>query len=225
VDVDMGSIRPGQPASADGKTLFQLRFNGQLIASTYRPFHPSEPVDVAFGFNAIGASTASATFSGPEFRTKSIAPFAPPAAVAAAGGPVRLTVRFPTTRGGAREPLLVTGSAGAADAVYVVYSDDTHVTFGYGHSGEPTQEGAPVAVDYGFVHEVTIHMDSLGLPGARPRGRVRVECDGDEALEAAGATYQAASGQVSIGSNPVGAPGCGTQFGGIISLAEQSPAF
>jgi hypothetical protein len=225
VDVDMGSLRPGQPTSADGRTLFQLRFNGQLIASAYRPFHPSLPVDVAFGYNAIRASTASATFSGPEFRTRPIAPFAPPPPVVAAGGAVRLTVRFPTTRTGERDPLLVTGRAGGADAVYVVYDDDTHVKFGYGHTGAPSQEGPPIAVDYGFVHEVTIHTDSLGLPGARARGRVRIECDGDEALDAPGATYPAPSGQVALGSNPVGAPGCGEQFKGILSLAEQSPSF
>lgn len=225
VDVDMGSLRPGQPATADGRTLFQLRFNGQLLASTYRPFHPSVPVDVAFGFNAIRASTASASFSGPEFRTKPIAPFAPPPPVVAAGGPVRMTVRFPTARTGAREPLLGTGHSGAADAAYVVYDDDTHVSFGYSHSGEAPREGPPVAVDYGFVHEVIIHMDSLNPPGERPRGRVRIECDDDEVLDFPGSTYSAAGGPVAIGSNTVGAPECEAQFSGIVSLVEQSPSF
>jgi hypothetical protein len=225
LDVDMGSLRPGLPASADERTLFQLRFNGQIIASAYRPFHPSEPVDVAFGFNAIGASTASATFSGPEFATEPIAPFAPPPPPAAGGGPVRLTVRFPTTRTGAREPLLVTGREGGADAVYVIYDDDTHVSFGFGHSGEPNQESPPVSVDYGFVHEVTIQMDSLGSSGVRTRGRVQIECDGDEALDFSGKTYPAGPGEIAIGSNPAGAPGCEGKFNGIISLAEQSPSF
>lgn len=221
VDVDMGSLRPGGQPSADGRSLFQLRFNGQLIASTYRPVHPSEPVDVAFGFNAIGASTASATFSGPEFRTRPIAAFAPPPPIAAAAGPVRLTVRFPTTKAGAREPLLVSGRAGSADAVYVLYDDDTHVSFGFSHSGEPPQESPPVAVDYGFVHEVMIRMDCL----SRSRGRVRIECDGEVALDVAGATFPAASGVIAIGSNPVGDRVCGEQFSGVVSLAEQSPSF
>lgn len=222
VDVDMGSLRAGQPARADGSTLFQLRFNGELIASTYRPFHPSEPADVAFGFNAIRASTASASFTGPEFRARPIPPFAAPRPVSAAAGPVRLTVRFPTTRAGAREPLLETGRAGAADAVYVAYLDDTHVSFGYGHSGGSAREGPPVAVDYGFVHEVTIRMGSLDPRGGR--GSVRVECDGDDVLDAPGPAYPAADADIAVGANPSGAPGCGALFSGITTLAEQSPS-
>jgi hypothetical protein len=221
VDVDMGSLRPGQSASADGRTLFQLRFNGRLMASTYRPFHASEPVDVAYGFNAIGASTASASFSGPEFRTRPIPPFGPPA-LAAGAGPMRLTVRFPTAKTGAREPLLATGRAGAADTVYVVYLDDTHVSFGYSHSGAGALESAPVAVDYGFAHEVTIGMGSLDPRG---RGDVRIACDGDEVLEAAAPAHPAPGGQIAVGANPYGAPVCEASFTGVLTLAEQSPSF
>jgi hypothetical protein len=74
VDVDMGSISKAPKTSADGSTLFQLSFNGKTLLSAYRPFHPTEPVDVVFGYNAIHASTAAASFTGPEFHAKSIAP-------------------------------------------------------------------------------------------------------------------------------------------------------
>ena len=74
VEVDMGSISRAPKTSADGSTLFQLSFNGRVLESAYRPFHPTEPVDVVFGYNAIHASTAAASFTGPEFRPQSVAP-------------------------------------------------------------------------------------------------------------------------------------------------------
>jgi hypothetical protein len=74
VEVDMGSISKPPRTSDDASTPFRLTFNGQILISTLRPCHPTEPVDIVFGYNAIHASTAAASFTGPEFRAKSIAP-------------------------------------------------------------------------------------------------------------------------------------------------------
>ncbi len=220
LDVDMGTLDPGHGQPVDGRSRFQLRFNGELIASASMPFHPTDPEDVAFGINAIHASTAAATFTGPVFEVHALPAFPPPPTVAAGRGAVHLTARFPTNDAGKRQPLVVTGRRGAGDAVYVVYVDDTHIRFGYGHWGAGAQEGPPVAVDYGFAHELSIDMGSLNPAGG---DTVRVKCDGTGALDAKSPAFAAQPGEIAVGTNPIGCPSCGPRFDGIITLAVQMP--
>jgi hypothetical protein len=222
VDVDMGSLTPGQPDLIEGKTRFQLRFNGRLIASANRPFHPSEPVDVVFGYNAIGASTASASFTGPTFRVSTSPPFPVPPSIVTGRGPVHLWVKFPLNKTGEREPLLVTGKKGAGDTVYVVYDDDSHASFGYDHAGKGAQGGTAV-IDYGVTHELVIATGSLGSPSASAGDRVRLSCDGETVLDSSCASFPAASGDIAIGLNTIGDPVCGPKFSGIVSMSTQSP--
>jgi hypothetical protein len=75
IEIDMGSLSGSQAGLLDSKTRLQIRFNGRLVVSAYRPFHPTLPIDVTFGYNAIGASTANASFSGPEFKAERIPAF------------------------------------------------------------------------------------------------------------------------------------------------------
>lgn len=221
IDIDMGSLIPGQAGLIEGKTRFQLRFNGRLIASANRPFHPSEPVDVVFGYNAIGASTAAASFTGPTLRIAASPPFPVPAPIVAGGGPVHLWVKFPLNMTGARQPLVVTGKRGAGDAVYVVYRDDDHASFGFDHAGTASS-GESVPIDYGVTHELAISTNPIDSPGGSG-GRVKVSCDGVGVLDAPTGAFPAAPADLAIGANPIGDPACGPLFTGIISMSRQSP--
>jgi hypothetical protein len=225
VEVEMGSLIPGQTNLLEGKTRFQLRFNGKLVASAYRPFHPSDPVDIVFGFNAIHASTAAASFTGAKLQVDPIPAFPPPAPVVAGGGTIHLSVKFPANKPGGREPLLVTGRTGAGDSIYVVYADDSHIRFGYDHWGTPGAMSPPVAIDYGVTHDLTISMSSLDPPGSRTRDAVGVTCDGDVALNAPGRAYPARPDEIAIGTNSIGGSACDPQFNGGIYLTEQSSSF
>jgi hypothetical protein len=220
VDVDMGSMSAGPNDRADGETRFQLRFNGRLLASMYRPFHPSESVDVVFGYNAIHASTAAASFTGPEFRTKTIPAFGETPHRPTEFGYADLTLKFPTSKTGTSEPLLAYGTQNDAQSIYVTYTDDTHVAFGYARMGKPGRLGRAIEVDYGSSHEVSVSMNSLDGPGAPARTNVKVTCDGQIALEVQGYNPTHLSNPVSVGVNSAGAPECGPQFNGTVILAD-----
>lgn len=220
VDVDMGSISTGPKDRADGDSLFRLRFNGQLLASMYRPFHPSESADVAFGYNAIHASTAAASFTGPEFRTIFIPAFGDTPHRPEKDGYARLSIKFPAARTGTSEPLLESGPLHDGVAIYVTYTDDSHVTFVYVRSGKPAVQGRPVEVDYGSSHDVMVSMNAFDAPGTPVRTNVKVTCDGDLALDAQGSDPPHFLDPKTVGRNSVGVPECGPEFSGTVILAD-----
>jgi hypothetical protein len=77
LEVDMGSLHPAPPTGAPNSTRrFRLRLNGQVVADTERPFNPSTPGQVVFGYNAIGGGTTQQMFSGSirSVRPSSVAP-------------------------------------------------------------------------------------------------------------------------------------------------------
>jgi hypothetical protein len=225
IEVDMGSLSRDQAGLLEGKKRLQIRFNGKLLISAYRPFHPTSPIDVAFGFNAIGASTAAASFTGPEFRVDPIPAFPSPPPVVAGGGGVRLSLKFPANKPGIHEPLVVTGRTGAGDAVYVVYEDASHVRFGYDHWGTGGPLSAPLAVDYNTAHTIVISMGYPASAGNSKNSGLQVSCDGVGALDAPGRPFPARPSEIAIGTNSIGSSACDSQFSGEIYLAEQSPSF
>jgi hypothetical protein len=208
LDIDLGSLHAA--ASAGEPAPFRLRFDGRLLISTLRPFHPASPVETAFGLNAAGSSAAAGSFSGPKLEAAALEALPGPPPVRAGEGPVRLLVRFPTSRTGAREPLLTTGVPGAGDVVYVAYESGSQIRFGHDHWGVGGPLSEPVGLDLNEVHEVTI--------AASPR--LRVWLDHVLVLDSPVRPYDAAAGQIFPAGNPIGASTCEARFTGTLLLAE-----
>ncbi len=125
-------------------------------------------------------------------------------------GGVILRLRFgPPRAPGTIEPLIQTGEAGRADALFVRYLDEKSAVLGLDHWGY----GGPVSPS--FVpddmrdHEIEVHMDSLNFPtvlgssGVMGRKKLWVKLDGRTLLESDQEFYPANATQIFIGHNAV----------------------
>ena len=225
IDIDMGSLYPGAPDLLQYSHRFQLCFNGRTLISVPRPFNPSRPAEVAFGFNAIEASTAEILFNGPRLEVQRLAafPIGEPA-----HGAIYLTVELPRQPVDRQEPLLVTGRKGAGDLLYLSYVDPTHIRFGYDHWGVGGPVSDLISIPPGPSLEMEISIGSLYPQGdpawssldantrQRLRSTVQVRLNGRMVLQHAAAAYPAADDQVYLGRNPIGGSTCGLEFSGRI---------
>lgn len=143
-------------------------------------------------------------------------------------GPVRLTFTIPRWTGRRSEPLLTTGRAGAADCIYIIYDDPTHIRLGYDHWGTGGLVSEPIPSTRGRPHTVEITLGSL-YPRTHPAyaGQARtwddpahapflVRYDGQVVWEQSSAFFPATSSEVAVGANPPGCSTCEAQFTGKI---------
>ena len=227
IEIDMDSLHA---VPNGGIRPFKLRFNGRDIASNVGLCNPSTPEEVAFGYNAIRASTAEVIFSGPKLdpeRLPSMPSGEPPA------GGVHMVLKLPSERNRGPEPLLVTGREGAADFVYLSYPDAGHVQIGYDHWGVGGPISAKIAVRGGENLEVEVSLGSLhyeadpqwaALSAAtreRLASTVVVHANGARVLEARASPYACGPGEIHIGANPLGGSTCGPKFGGAIVSTQR----
>ena len=227
IEIDMDSLHA--PPNG-GIHPFRLRFNGRDIASVQRLSNPSTPEEVAFGYNEIGASTAEVLFSGSKLEAERLA--AMPSGQPAAGA-VHLLLKLPADRINGSEPLVVTGRQGAADMVYIAYTEPGFVQFGYDHWGAGGPISAKVAVRGGENLEVQVSLGSLryeddpqwGSLSAADRERlastVVVRANGAKVLEAKSHPFACSAGEIYVGSNPVGGSTCSARFTGSILSSER----
>jgi hypothetical protein len=233
----MGSLaRPGIPAGfpptpTESTTIpwsrrLVVRFDGRTLLNTEQEFYAGTPASAEIGVNPYGSTVAGFRFSGLVERVTPLGfPDLPPLLAAGAYGEVRLTLRFPTDVPGSREPLVVSGVAGAGDLLYVSYVDSSHVAVGFDHWGVGGFLGRPIKLDYGKPHRVGLTMGSLYPPGASPEHStlVRVTIDGQVALEGRSPCHPSSAPQIRIGFNPIGGSTCGPAFTGqLITEARRS---
>ena len=227
LEIEMGSLYPAADTSIapELRRRFAVWFDGQLVTDVERPFNPATPDSVAFGFNAIQASSAVGMFTGTVVKTERI-PSRLAAVSAEVWGPVALSIRFPTDATGLKEPLLATGKFGAADIVYVHYLDATHVQFGLDHWGDGVTLGPVVVIDPTQPQELTFTLGSLFPPAGHPAwsgrstsapaDRIEVRLGDRVVLSAQRPTYPSRPNQVVIGRNDLGASSCQRLFSGEI---------
>lgn len=140
---------------------------------------------------------------------------------------LRLLVRFPRGREGAREPLLVTGRPGAGDLLFVEYVSARTVRFAVDHWGGELAWSEPVAIDFGAAHEIRVDTTMLrgptpGTPrGLARQGAVRIEIDGGLAWAASVPTFAVRPDEIAVGRNPIGGTSCGPRFSGDLLAAER----
>lgn len=137
-----------------------------------------------------------------------------------AGDTLRLRVRWPEGKPGAREPLVVTGRPGAGDFVAVEYLGADAVRFHFDHWGVPGIASEVVATQGGTEHVVEITMASLATVTDATRaeparsGLWRVRVNGVTVVERRVEFYTAEPGEIAVGVNPIGGTSCGPRFTG-----------
>ena len=143
---------------------------------------------------------------------------------------IRLVVEFPQGRSGHSEPLVVRGSPGAIDILYVYYPAPGLVTLGL--SGGPSTGEIPV--DYGQPHAIEVRYGNALPPADHPRlaafdprdlalarRMVTVLLDGRIVLDG-WMDFVRTDGNVYLGRSP-GEPAFGTRFTGEIRKIEYPP--
>jgi hypothetical protein len=188
------------------------------------------------GINATDLTFARARFTGP-LLSPVAAPPVRPTPPAAPTGAFRVVAILPTGKRGVIEPFIVTGRTGKGDVVYVKYTDDTHIQFGYDHWGVGGSISEPIAVDYARPHEFEIGLGSLyperqdaawmDLPTEvrqRLRQQATVSLDGIAVWECKSPAYPSAPADIRVGENRIGASSCTTDFTGeILEVGRAKP--
>jgi len=232
VDVDFGGLHPVAAPGAIGQAKLIVRFDGREVVNTVRPFNPARAAEVAFGYNAIRASTADPLFRGEKIlpqRLDALPPAEPDS------GPLALTLRLPVGPTEA-EPLVVSGRTGAADFVYLVYRPDGHIQIGYDHWGVGGSVSEPVEVPAGEPVLVQVSLPALyrsdsalwravdAATKAAMLSGVRVRVNGRKVLDVPVQAYPATPAEVYVAANPVGGSTCGPRFTGEIVRSQRIEA-
>jgi hypothetical protein len=261
MDVCIGSLLParGAPvfARAEGfgrmRGQIDIRVNGEQALLAEREFEPAGAKGVALGENTVACSLCCAHFQGDMAPVRALGPENLPAfgtrlaemldnpdgAWDGHTGPVLLKVRFPTGLSGTTEPLLVSGVAGAGDALSVRYDDDSHLCFLFEHARGDRVASQSVTVRPGEVNEVLLSTGALMPPeGARLyqdspdllrlRGLAEVAVNGRPVLVAWQAPHPAEAARVELGANSIGVGASGARFHGTIDalrIARPADAF
>lgn len=109
-----------------------------------------------------------------------------------------------------REPILVRGRPGAADAITIVHYDRAHLRFALEHSGRgPYLEGPVLECDPDRLHEILIRLREPAFAGNRAErpGHVFVQLDGAAAFDFDAPLYPAPLDETWVGENPIGMSG------------------
>jgi hypothetical protein len=214
------------PAADAALRRVQLRLDGSLVWS--RELRWAERgTSAVFGRNPSGESACAPRFTGEIHTTEHGADGRDP--LAQGGDTLRLRLKFPADRRGAREPLLVTGYAGAGDMLLVEYVDASHVRFALDHWGAGLLESERVAVDYARPHELKIGLSSLVPPAINEpvrrerRGRVHVRLDGTEVWSRDAVLFTVETDELTVGRNSIGGTNCGPTLTSDISSVERLP--
>ncbi len=197
-------LRPSAARSReDGAVRLMVKMDGVPIW-TLRPSAPIELVAAEAGGNSTSSGTPTPSLAGEFIGIDQLRDYLPPEQADYTA--IRMRVQFPAEPSGPREPLIVTGRAGAADFLWVEYLDSGYVRFGLDHWGRPPFISPPVPLDRSAEQVLEIALGSF--PGARWNSvgvqRFSVRVNGQLVWEQPGRLHRAGAEDVFVGYNPVG---------------------
>jgi hypothetical protein len=184
-----------------------IEVNGRAIWLSQVTYHPCSPDSIRLGENTLSAPSIEAAFPGVIRWSETRSRLQP----AHASEHLFLRVVFPAqTRWGLREPLLITGVAGAYDGVQVVHYGNGQGRFVLDHGGDLSREG-PVLDNLGgeALHDVEIitPVFSFDRSSRSPaQGTVVVKMDGKEVLRFDSELFPAQLDETTVGENHFGGP-------------------
>jgi len=151
-------------------------------------------------------------------------------------GPLVVSVRFPSGLTGKTDPLVLTGERGAADLIYVNYLGDSAISFGLASDGIVGPHGDALSLNYKVPHRIEVWMGSLYPPIGHPAfaaftsddvtiatRTVRVEIDGQVALNDVALCHSANANEVRLGADSYGLLDTPGDFRGSILGTQRLP--
>jgi hypothetical protein len=227
LDVDFGALRrPGPDNPVGLRTApLRVRLDGDDMLDLIRPFHATTPDEIVAGYNLCRSSAAESTFTGRIVSLQNIAPW-PEAGPNSGRGPIKIALTLALDRIGASEPLLVSGRSGAADIVFVKYSDRFHIQIGIDHWGIGAVLSPPQPVDYRATQKIEIFTDGPAPDGGHARA-FSVSLNDHPILTEPWPAYPVDAGRLVVGRNTIGASSCEAAFTGVLiavsRLASAAP--
>jgi hypothetical protein len=253
LEIDLGSFYPPLPhpffaAFGRGERLLikqtlRVNLDGTDAFLTRTPFYDASPGAVSIGWNPYALPGEQPRFTGEigGVQRSGLAGLVARKAVEEFG-PIRMEIRLPQqmeTR--EPEPLVVSGTAGRGDALFVKYDGPRQIRLGFDHWGGSSRLSGPIEVDPAAFHALEIWMGSLVPPAGaealahfpafqveQMRQTVRVVWNGREVFRTSAECYPAPPGTVDLGANDIGASSCTETFTGMIrrySRGRISPAW
>lgn len=237
LDIEMGSLYPAEAPAVPPSRRNRLRItlNGVTQLDTSRPFNPSSPEEVEFGFNTIRASTAIDYFPGAIRKAERIPPSTAEESLQT-WGHLRLAVILPPLLSPEAEPLVVTGHTGRADLLFLRHEADGGIRFGLDHWGVGLVLSDPVPIDRSKTQLIEVLSGGLLPPAGdaawaghdpaqaeRLRSHFEVRLNGRTVFTPGFVPYPNERGETAIGSNLIGASTCATHFSGRFVLVERMP--
>lgn len=218
----------GTPATATDH--FALILNGKTVLRLNLRTHLTAPNKVFWGWNACESSVSSPVFGG---TILAVEPVVPPSGedilTITSPGVVNLGLRFQRAAIGRSLPLIVSGSPGAADFLYVQVVDENHVRFGFDHWGIGGRQSELIPVDLSQNQQVEIIFGALFVinsPSHPEAGKYEVRLNGQTVLSGESPFHPTDFSRIYIAQNPIGGSTTGTEFlGEILScdLLELKP--
>ena len=218
-----------EPQVAKTRQRLEVILDGRSVLKASVNVYVSTPDGVHLGANPIAPDVTPPRFTGQLLASHRLGAVPPELPAVWPTGPVRLTLRFPPTRGGAPEPLLSTGKNGAGDLLSLQILADGRVRFIHDCWGSPDYASEPIAVTDLAEHTVEIEMGSLypadatGITAALRR-RLMVVFDGKVVIDVARPFNPATPDSVEFGFNAIQASSAVGMFTGTVLKTERVPA-
>lgn len=219
----------------------RMWLNGhEVLTRQLSDYYPGDP-HVVITSERTGGPTVLNGFTGTVVASERLpiaaagCPFGAAETVRRGAGPIRLRLALPPDRLGQREPVLLLGTPGDFSFVYLRYVDAAHVQIGMELRGLAPAATAPLAVDYGQPHEVTISVSAL-YPAAHPevaalpaeerawlRSHLRIQFDGQTALALRGEMAPTPAGAIVFPQEAAAAAFLPQIFNGVLLGLERRP--
>ncbi len=234
IAIAMGSLAPpatwpgykgwAPPQAAFARRHLEVVLDGATELDRRQRFYDSTPANFA-----IGGRGTPAVFTG---RVDGIARaplVAAPLSVADAlasvplppDGVWHLTVTFPESDEGSRQPLLVSGETGRADFVVAEFLGHDRLRLLLDHWGSGGKFSEPIDYDPKHAYQLEIsHPAYVPANGDKPTSaqELEVSLDGRPIWRVQATLYPGKGEDVFIGANPLGGSSCGEKFAGEIRL-------
>ena len=216
ITVNMPSLKPSAIATEAIGSL-RVSIDGTYLLDLQRPFHLQTELDeLTLGFNSIGSSMTTAAFNGliSNIHWASEHPFSP-----TEQGALRLHLRLPQNCTGQSEPLLVSGSPGRANILFIHYQSPTEIYFGHDAWGIGSDRSTTLIIDPHHIQEIEIDWAPFHLAATdRP---TQIKLNRQLVFTSALPCFKQLAPQLTLGENKIGASTCEPIFTGDIYNQER----
>lgn len=230
--IAMGPFLAATPTGPGDDTRPRMLFARQgddILFNRLVPFHPTDPSELSLGENRTASTSVPSRLTTEFLSCEPAALGTLPPPPTAAGGPMRVRLRFfGEFAAGRTDPLVTTGRAGAGDLLFIQFDGAGHYQIGHDHWGYAVTLSAKHAIPADQTLDLTISLGTLDSDAAgfaQLRDRLFVATPDAVVLDRPAQFHPAGPEARSFGFNRIGASTAGEFLGAdLIAQAVVPPA-